>query len=377
MIAPADRTKQISEYYFSKKLREISSLQKEGKPIINLGIGSPDLSPDDQVIQTLKQGADDPNAHGYQSYQGLPALRDAIKSFYQRKYHKDISTLEVLPLMGSKEGITHVSLAYLNPGDEVLIPELGYPTYTSVTKMVGAKPVHYPLVDTSWEPDWDELSKLDTSRVKLMWLNYPHMPTGVKASVAQLERFVAFAKERSILICYDNPYSFLGNDQPLSIFNVEGALEIALELSSVSKTFNMAGWRLGWVAGNEQLVQPVLQIMSNMSSGMFRPIQEAAIAALQLGDEWYGKLNEVYTKRRNIGQRIFDLLGCAYDPNQAGMFIWAKSSSSGEELSDKLLNDYDVFIAPGFIFGEKGYGYVRMSLCAPESKLEEVLNRIK
>lgn len=377
MILPADRIHHFSEYYFSKKLREIRALQDAGRPIINLGIGSPDLPPAKEVIDALGTSAALPDIHGYQSYQGLPALHDAIRSFYNRKYLTDISDLEVLPMMGSKEAITHISLAYLNPGDQVLIPELGYPTYTSVSKMVGARPVYYTLREHDYEPDWEKLEAMDLTKVKLMWLNYPHMPTGAKGSLKMYERYVSFAHEHGMLLCHDNPYSFIGNDTPRSLMQVDGAGDVTLELSSLSKTFNMAGWRVGWVIGREKLVKPVLQIKSNMDSGMFYGVQQAAIAALNLGNEWFAQINALYSKRRYWGEKIFDSLNCWYQQDQAGMFLWAKSPKPGEEFVDDLLERFDTFIAPGFIFGEAGESYVRMSLCASEQKLEEVYNRIK
>ncbi|WP_421870584.1 pyridoxal phosphate-dependent aminotransferase [Marinoscillum sp.] len=377
MIVPADRTQLFSEYYFSRKLREIHQLQAAGRSIINLGIGSPDLAPAEAVVAKLASTASNADVHGYQSYQGLPEFRQSIKDFYSNRYQATVQNLEVLPLMGSKEGITHVSMAFLNPGDQVLIPDLGYPTYTSVTRMVGATAIYYPLQEDSWEPDWSKLEELDTSKVKMMWLNYPHMPTGARGSLNLLKKLVDYAREREVLLCHDNPYSFIGNEHPYSIFNVEGAGDVAVELSSLSKTFNMAGWRVGWIVGDQQFLQPVLQIKSNMDSGMFRPVQEAAITALKLDNSWYEQLTKTYTTRRQLGEQIFDQLGCEYQSDQVGMFIWAKAPGNGEAFIEEILNKHDVFLAPGFIFGAMGVNYVRMSLCADESVLKEVLNRIK
>tara|TARA_Y100000310_G_scaffold306649_2_gene347995 strand:- start:311 stop:1465 length:1155 start_codon:yes stop_codon:yes gene_type:complete len=377
MISPADRTSLFSEYYFSKKLREIRDLQNQGRPIINLGIGSPDLPPSNSVIEELCNSSMAQDVHGYQSYQGLPELQHSIKDFYQHQYGCDVRQLSALPLMGSKEGITHISLAYLNPGDQVLIPELGYPTYTSVSKMVGAIPIYYPLIEGTYEPNWEVIESMDLSRVKLMWLNYPHMPTGANGSYELFQKFVDFGHKNEILLCHDNPYSFIGNTEPLSIFSIPRAEEIALELNSVSKTFNMAGWRVGWVLGKESIIQPVLQIKSNMDSGMFYGIQKAAIKALSLENDWYETLNTTYQRRRELGQQIFNQLNCEYTKGQVGMFLWARAPIDGEEFIESILREYDVFLAPGFIFGERGKGFVRMSLCASENKLIEVINRLK
>lgn len=377
-IAPADRLKHFSEYYFSKKLREIRQLIAEGRPVINLGIGSPDQMPDDAVITTLQETTALPDVHGYQSYQGIPELHDAVRHFYMQHYGVSLAEKMILPMMGSKEAITHISLAYLNPGDKVLIPSLGYPTYTSVTRMVGAEPVYFPLLeDKNWEPDWAFLESLDTSNVKLIWLNYPHMPTGTRASDALLQQFVSYARDRNLLICHDNPYSLILNAQPRSIFNIPGAEEVALELNSVSKSFNMAGWRVGWVTGLQELVQPVLQIKSNMDSGMFKPMQLAAAKALQLGNNWFDNLSSMYQQRQAFGFKIFEALGCSFNSDQSGMFVWGKvAEGTAEQLSDRILKDYDVFITPGFIFGEAGTNYIRISLCSPEEQLEEVYNRL-
>ncbi len=377
-IKPADRLAQFSEYYFSAKLRAIRELIAQGRPIINLGIGSPDQMPHAGVIGALQETAQSGDSHGYQPYQGLPALGDAIREFYARTYQVNARDKAVLPLLGSKEGIMHTSLAYLNPGDQVLIPALGYPTYTSVTRIVGAEPVYFPLMETSdWAPDWEFLEQLDCSKVKILWINYPHMPSGTRADKALLTRCVDFARSRNILLCHDNPYSFILNDSPLSIFNIEGAEEVAIELNSLSKSFNMAGWRVGWAMGSEKLIQPVLQIKSNMDSGMFKPVQLAAIEALNLDRSWFDGLNDQYRKRQLVGFRIMDLLNCQYSNHQAGMFVWAKApNGDGEAFVEEILDRYDVFMAPGFIFGEAGRSYIRLSLCASVELLEEVYNRM-
>lgn len=377
MLQPADRLQHIQEYYFSSKLRQLRELREAGHPVINLGIGSPDLMPHPSVVEALAQAATRPEAHGYQPYQGIPELVVAVKQFYQKHFGVNLANYSVLPLMGSKEGITHVSLAYLNPGDEVLIPALGYPTYTSVTRMVGGVPVYFPLREnTDWEPDWDFLEKLDTSRVKLMWINYPHMPTGASAPREWLERLVAYATERSLLLCHDNPYSFVLNDQPLSIFSVPGAQQVALELNSLSKTFNMAGWRVGWVSGQPELIQPVLKIKSNMDSGMFLPVQLAAVQALSLPAEWYEAQAAVYRERREVVFRMLEHWGCQFSRAQCGMFVWARvPQGSGEAFSDALLSRCHVFVTPGFIFGAAGDAFIRISLCAPKEVFEEAQRR--
>ncbi|MFY0605796.1 MAG: aminotransferase class I/II-fold pyridoxal phosphate-dependent enzyme [Cyclobacteriaceae bacterium] len=377
-IRPADRLGQLSEYYFSKKLKTIAKYREQGRDIINLGIGSPDLAPDSKVLDQLVNSVNQSDSHGYQPYQGLPALQEAIVRFHNQHFEKLPANLEVLPLLGSKEGITHISMAYLNPGDEVLIPALAYPTYTSVTNMMGAKSVYFPLDEANqWEPDWDYLEGLDCSRVKLMWINYPHMPTGSRGSKRILEKFVAFAKARNILLCHDNPYSFVLNDQPISVFDVHGAQETCLELSSLSKTFNMAGWRVGWVLGSKELIAPVLTVKSNIDSGMFKPVQMAAIEALQLGKEWFAQMNEVYQSRQALGKELLKSIGCSLLPDQSGMFLWARTSDgNGEEMVERLLESHDVFLAPGMIFGDSGKPYVRLSLCASKELLEKAYQRI-
>ena len=374
----ADRLGQVQEYYFSKKLREIAAMKAAGKPVLNLGIGSPDLAPPQVVMDELSQLAHG-DVHQYQSYQGIPELRMAIAKFYEQHYGVSLDTNSgILPMMGSKEGITHISLAFLNKGDQVLIPELGYPTYTSVTKMVEAEPVYFPLqAEQNWEPDWEYLEGLDYSNVKLIWVNYPHMPTGTKGSSDILARFVALAKKHDLLVINDNPYSFILNDNPQSILAVTGAEEVALELNSMSKTFNMAGWRIGWLCGNPELVSTVLRIKSNMDSGMFKPLQLAAVKALGLGSSWYESLNQAYERRKVLACEILDKLGCTYEASQSGLFVWAKVKEAHvDEVVDWLLYEKNLFITPGHIFGPKGKDYLRISLCVNEGMYEEALQRL-
>ncbi len=377
-IQPADRLSHFSEYYFSIKLREIAQMRSEGRDVINLGIGSPDLDPDDGVVDELVSAAKESGVHGYQPYQGIQEFGAAITGFYQRHYKAIPMHCSVLPLMGSKEGITHISLAYLNPGDQVLIPSLGYPTYSSVTRMVGAVPVYFPLIaDDQWAPDWEFLERLDCTKIKMMWINYPHMPTGAGASIELLSRLVDYAKRNGILLCHDNPYSFILNDYPLSIFNVAGAEDVSIELNSLSKTFNMAGWRVGWVLGRSELIKPVLQIKSNMDSGMFKPLQLAAIKALSSGNDWFLNLKLTYRKRQMVAFEILRSLECNFDEDQSGMFVWAKvPNGDGVTFTDRMLQDYNVFLTPGIIFGEAGKDYIRLSLCANEDLLLAVKKRL-
>ncbi|MET6991529.1 pyridoxal phosphate-dependent aminotransferase [Sediminicola arcticus] len=380
MIA-ADRLKSVEEYYFSKKLREVRGLMAEGRPIINMGIGSPDLAPSKEVIEALQESVNGANAHQYQSYQGLPELREAFASFYHAKFGVTVNPAnEVLPLMGSKEGIMHISMAFLNPGDEVLIPNPGYPTYSSVTNLVGATPRYYDLVaKNEWFPNLKALEKQDLTKVKIMWTSYPHMPTGATASEDQLEDLVAFAKRNNILLVNDNPYSFVLNQRPISILGVEGAMEVAMELNSLSKTFNMAGWRVGMVLGSKNHIDEVLKVKSNMDSGMFYGIQKGAIAALESSDAWFDKLTQVYSSRRNLVFQLADKLSCTYDDQTAvGMFVWAKlpaGISSAEAFIDEILYDKNIFITPGTIFGSNGEGYIRFSLCVTEDKIKEAISR--
>jgi len=380
MIQTADRLDTVQEYYFSKKLREVRGLMAEGRPIINMGIGSPDLAPSEAVIDTVKDAVTDIGAHQYQSYQGLPALREAIADFYEAKFSVQVdSANEILPLMGSKEGIMHISMAFLNPGDEVLIPNPGYPTYNSVTKLVGGVCRNYDLyANNGWFPDLELLSAQDLSKVKLMWVSYPHMPTGATATKSQFEVLIDFAKKRNILLINDNPYSFVLSKNPSSILNIAGAKDVALELNSLSKTFNMAGWRVGMVLGKAEHIQSILKVKSNMDSGMFYGIQKGAIAALKSGKEWFEHLDDVYASRRELMFQLADKIGCSYDKNAVGMFVWAKlpeGSKPAEEFIDEILYDKNIFIAPGTIFGTNGEGYIRFSLCVTKEKIQEAITR--
>jgi LL-diaminopimelate aminotransferase len=380
MITTAKRLDIIEEYYFSSKLREVRQLASEGKPIINMGIGSPDLKPSQAVIDAVVSAMQDENAHQYQSYQGLPELRKGMADFYQNNYGVALDpAVEILPLIGSKEGIMHISMAFLNEGDHVLIPNPGYPTYTSVTNLVGAVPVYYDLKEVNnWEPDFDALEKLDLSKVKIMWIGYPHMPTGARGSLELFEKLVAFAKKHSILLVNDNPYSFVLNDKPMSLLQVEGAKDVALELNSLSKTFNMAGWRVGMVLGNAKLIDSVLKVKSNMDSGMFYGIQKGAVEALKSDQSWFDSMNEVYKKRRVLTEQLAEKLGCEVYKEGVGLFVWAKlpmGIASAEDFIDKILYEKHIFITPGTIFGSNGEGYIRFALCVKEEKVQEAINR--
>ncbi|MFD2908197.1 pyridoxal phosphate-dependent aminotransferase [Flavobacterium ardleyense] len=382
MITTANRLNTIKEYYFSSKLREVNHLISLGKPIINMGIGSPDLKPSPEVIQAMQDAMQDNIAHQYQSYQGITELREEIAHFYQRNFNVKLdSNAEVLPLMGSKEGIMHVSMAFLNEGDHVLIPNPGYPTYDSVTKLVGAKSVFYDLLaSNNWEPDFEYLETLDLKAVKIMWVNYPHMPTGAVGSLALFQKIVDFGNKHAILIINDNPYSFVLNESPTSIFEANGAREIALELNSLSKTYNMSGWRVGMLTGNSRNIAAVLKIKSNMDSGMFYGIQKGAIAALKSDKAWFDNLNSIYSKRRDLIYQLADLLKCTYDRKAVGMFVWAKLPDDGEDAEkfiDDILYKNDVFITPGTIFGSNGNGYIRFSLCVSEKNINEAIRRIE
>ncbi|MBL7769703.1 MAG: aminotransferase class I/II-fold pyridoxal phosphate-dependent enzyme [Flavipsychrobacter sp.] len=381
-LKTADRLNGIGEYYFSQKLREIDALNKEGKSIINLGIGSPDLPPHPDVIKTLQEEAAKPNVHAYQSYKGSPVLRKAMADWYATWYNVELNPdTEILPLIGSKEGIMHICMTYLNTGDQALIPNPGYPTYSSAVKLAGGEPVSYELVEAlNWEPDLDALDKMDLSKVKLMWVNYPHMPTGQIPSEAFYERLIAFAKKNQILICHDNPYSFILNERPASLLAVPGAMEVVVELNSLSKSQNMAGWRIGMLAGAKDRIEEVIRFKSNMDSGMFLPAQLAAAKALQLGGDWYASVNEVYRRRRKLVFELLDELNATYNPEQVGMFVWAKIPElykDGFEMSDAILYGANVFITPGGIFGSAGNGFIRVSLCSPEEKLKEAIERIR
>lgn len=381
MITFANRLNTVEEYYFSKKLREVNLLKAQGKPIINLGIGSPDLEPPMHVVTAITESMNDAVAHKYQSYQGLPELRDAMTSFYKEHFRVALSPLtEVLPLMGSKEGIMHISMAFLNEGDEVLIPNPGYPTYASVTKLIGATPVFYDLLaENDWCPDLLALEKRNLSKVKLMWISYPHMPTGATASNKVFEDIIAFAKRHNILVVNDNPYSFVLNAYPRSILKYKGAKDVCLELNSLSKTFNMSGWRVGMVLGKTEYINAILKVKSNMDSGMFYGIQKGAIAALKCSKMWYISLNSVYEERRQKVWELATALNCTYDENATGLFVWAKlpPNLKSEKFIDMVLKEHSIFIAPGTIFGSNGEGYIRFSLCAPMEELEDAIVRVK
>ncbi len=378
-IEVANRLNNVQEYYFSRKLREVAELKKQGNPIINIAIGSPDLSPPEAVSHSLQEALRLPNVHQYQSYQGIPELRKAMTNFYQNHYGVTLADDEVLPLMGSKEGIMHISMAFLNPKDEVLIPNPGYPTYRSVTNLLEAIPVEYTLSEeNNWFPDLTKIEEKDLSKVKIMWVNYPHMPTGAEATISKLEELIAFCKKHQILLVNDNPYSFILNDTPMSILQIKGAKEVAIELNSLSKTFNMAGWRVGMVVGDKELLKRVLQVKSNMDSGMFLGIQKGAITALKTSKEWLQQQNKIYQQRREKLWEIFDLLNCTYDKNTSGLFVWAKVPQGVKEsdLIDDLLYKKHIFVTPGTVFGSAGEGFVRASLCVSLEKLEEVKQRI-
>ncbi|MEO6638192.1 MAG: aminotransferase class I/II-fold pyridoxal phosphate-dependent enzyme [Ginsengibacter sp.] len=381
-IPVADRLQGVGEYYFSKKLREIDELNKAGKKVINLGIGSPDLPPHPEVINRLHQEALKPNTHGYQNYKGSPVLRNAISQWYKKWYDVDLNAdTEILPLIGSKEGIIHICMTYINEGDAVLIPNPGYPTYRSAATIAGAEIIEYSLKENNnWFPDFEDLEKHDLSNVKLMFVNYPHMPTGQLPTIKFFERLVAFAKEHDILLCHDNPYSFILNNTPMSLLSIPRAKDVVIELNSLSKSHNMAGWRVGILVGAKERIEEVLRFKSNMDSGMFLPLQLAAARALELGQDWHDELNKIYATRRSKVYELLKLLDCIYDDKQAGMFVWAavpKSIKDGYELSDKVLYQSNVFITPGGIFGSAGDKYIRISLCTSVEKIEEAIARIK
>jgi aspartate/methionine/tyrosine aminotransferase len=378
----ADRLKNTEEYYFSKKLSEIERLNRSGEKVINLGIGSPDLAPPLGAIETLIEEVQNPNNHAYQNYKGILPFRKAIADWYDRFYGVSLDAeSEVLPLMGSKEGIMHICMTYLQEGDECLIPNPGYPTYQSAVRLSGAKAVFYELNEEgNWLPNLEELEKLNLDKVKIMWINYPHMPTGGNATPAFFEKLIAFAKKHQILICHDNPYSFIMTEKPSSILSIPGAKEVAIELNSLSKTYNMAGWRMGMLLTTNERILEILRFKSNMDSGMFLPLQKAAIQALSVGKEWYEDLNKVYKKRRAKVFELLDLLDCQYNTEQVGLFVWASIPSSytdGYALSDEVLNASRVFITPGGIFGTAGDKYVRVSLCSDESVFSSAIQRLK
>ena len=382
MIDQSIRLNSVEEYYFSKKLREVSKMVQNGEPIINMGVGSPDLFPSKNVINEIKSSLTNPSAHKYQSYQGLPELREAISQFYKKYFCINLNPLnEVLPLMGSKEGIMHISLAFLNAGDEVLIPNPGYPTYSSVTKLVEASPVFYDLnSENNWFPNLSDIEKRDLSKVKIMWINYPHMPTGASADLSKFEELVKFAKRNNILLVNDNPYSFILNDNFLSLLGVKNSKNYVLELNSLSKSFNMSGWRVGMLVGSSKNIEKVLKVKSNMDSGMFYGIQKGAISALNLDSSWFEDLNKIYSERRKLIWKLAEKLNCSFDKSSKGLFVWAKlpdNIKSSEKFIDKILNENKIFIAPGTIFGSNGEGYIRFSLCIDEYKIKEAINRIE
>lgn len=382
-IIPAERLNLVQEYYFSRKLKEVAQLNAEGKDIISLAIGSPDMPPSEQTIETLCEVARQPHAHGYQPTMGTPELREAMARFYKRWYNVELDPkTEIQPLIGSKEGILHVTLTFVNPSDKVLVPNPGYPTYTSLSKLLGADIVNYDLrEDNGWQPDFEQLEQMDLSHVKLMWTNYPNMPTGGNARRETYERLVRFAKEHNIVVVNDNPYSFILNEHPMSLLQIDGAKDCCIEFNSMSKSHNMPGWRVGMCATNAQFIQWILKVKSNIDSGTFRGIQLAAAAAYDNSEEWHREANiATYSRRRKYAEQIMDALGCSYDPEQVGMFLWGKipdKYNNVEELTERVLHENRVFITPGFIFGSNGNRYIRISLCAKEEKIKEALERIK
>ena len=381
-IKPAERLASVSEYYFSKKLKEVAQMNAEGKDVISLGIGSPDMPPSEKTIQTLCEAACNPDGHGYMPYVGIPELRQAFARWYEKWYGVALNpNTEIQPLIGSKEGILHVTLAFVNPGEQVLVPNPGYPTYTSLSKILGAEGVNYNLKEENgWMPDFDELEQMDMSRVKLMWTNYPNMPTGANATPELYRKLVDFARRKDIVIVNDNPYSFILNEHPISILSIPGAKECCIEFNSMSKSHNMPGWRIGMLASNADFVQWILKVKSNIDSGMFRAMQLAAATALEAEHDWYDGNNANYRNRRRLAGEIMHTLGCTYDENQVGMFLWGKipdTCADVEELTERVLHKARVFITPGFIFGSNGKRYIRISLCCKDQKLAEALSRIK
>lgn len=381
-VKPADRTKTVQEYYFSAKLRQIAAMRQSGIDVINLGIGSPDLPPPPSAIEKLREESLKPGVHGYQSYNGVPALRKAMAEWYQKYFGVGLNPEnEILPLIGSKEGIMHITMAFVNPGDEVLVPDPGYPSYSSVTRLAGGIVKTYDLTaKNSWMPDFCRLEDTDLEMVKMMWVNYPNMPTGQRGSMILFERLVKFASKHNILVINDNPYSFILSRDYKSILYADGAKNVALELNSLSKSHNMAGWRIGLVAGHSDYITEILKVKSNMDSGMFLPVQLAAAEALMAGREWYDELNSIYRGRREIAEEIMNVLGCRFDKRQSGLFLWGEvpeSSGGGEELAEKILEEAHVFVTPGFIFGNNGKRYIRISLCASEELLAGAKERIK
>lgn len=382
IISPANRVSVVQEYYFSRNNRRLDAMRKSGVEVINLGIGSPDLPPAPEVIETLAREAQNPNAHGYMPYVGVPALREGYAEWYKRWYGVEFNPAdEVLPLIGSKEGIMHIMMAFINEGDGVLVPDPGYPTYSSVAQLVGARTIKYKLYEElDWQPNFDELEQMDLSGVKMMWINYPNMPTGASATIELYKRIVDFGRRHNILIVNDNPYSFILHEKPISLMAVEGAKDVAIELNSMSKAHNMAGWRFGVAVSNAEVISTILRVKSNMDSGVFKPMQLAAVEALKLGQEWFDEVNAEYRRRQVVAFEIMDALGCKYNKKQGGLFVWARIPDewdSAEALSDKVLNETGVFITPGFIFGSQGERFLRISLCAKVEIFEKALSKIK
>lgn len=381
-IKPADRIRKVEEYYFSKKLAEVNMLKEKGKPIINLGIGSPDIPTHPDVIEELNRSSREKGSNYYQSYRGIPELRDAFSVWYQHIYAVDLNPAnEILPLIGSKEGIMHISMAFANPGDQVLLPNPSYPAYTSVSKLLNLNIQYYNLKeDNNWLPDISELAEIAHDNCKIIWLNYPHMPSGAKADTNSFRELIEFAQSRNILVVNDNPYSLILNNEPMSLLQGIESKSHVLELNSLSKSHNMAGWRIGMVAGSEENINHVLKVKSNFDSGMFKPLQQAAVKALQLPRSWYDEINKLYSERRTLVWKIMDQLGCTYDKNTSGMFVWAKvpeNYKNGAELSDKLLYEHSIFTAPGFIFGSNGNNFIRISLCAEVNQIKEAFKRVE
>lgn len=381
-IRPSQRVENIKEYYFSTKLKEVAAMKAAGHDVISLGIGGPDQPPHKDVIDTMTAALQQPGNHGYQPHVGVPELRQAFADWYKKWYGVDLDPKsEIQPLIGSKEAVTHISLAFLNPGDGVLVPNPGYPTYSSISKLVGAEIFNYDLTeDCGWQPDFDALEKLPLDRIKLMWMNYPHMPTGAAARMETFEKAIAFGKKHGIVIVNDNPYSFILNDRPLSILQVAGAKEIAIEMNSLSKSHNMPGWRVGMAASNPTFISWILKVKSNIDSGQFKPLMLAAAKALEADKSWYDQVNALYGSRRKVAEEIMTALGCSFDPTQRGLFLWGRINDpqlTSEALADRLLSEAKVFLTPGFIFGSNGNRYIRISLCATEDRMKEALQRIR
>lgn len=380
MIKPSNRLNRISEYYFSTKLREVRELIDQGKDVINLGIGSPDLKPPKLSIKNLIYALDEKNAHKYQSYNGIKTFREEISGFYKSYFDVNLNPEnEILPLMGSKEGIFHVSMSFLDKNDKVLVPNPGYPTYSAIANLLGNDIIYYNLREkNNWLPNLDELSKLDLSNVKIMWINYPHMPTGANASISFFEELISFAKTNNILLINDNPYSFILNDDPISLLNIKGAKETCIELNSLSKSFNMAGWRIGFAISNKSFISNLLKVKSNMDSGMFYPLQVGAISALNQSNDWLLSLNNIYTSRRKLVWKLADKLGCSYSKNSSGLFVWAKINQNINSIDfiNNLLEKHQIFVTPGSIFGSNGEGYIRLSLCSNEQEIIKAIERL-